>query len=139
MKRAFAGLEISYLVPKFFQRYGTSRIERAMIRPCAKENQQAPIQAKRGNPVTDTFLRLWRDGTDRLAKFLKRVSMIGIHARKVLVNRFGFALGRSHVTRLPYARYSQTQYAKFDQNIDEDDRFAFVTRYCVTYASPSRG
>ncbi len=64
-----------------------------MIRPCAKENQWTSIEAKRRNSITDTFLRLRRDGMDRLPKFLKNTAMIGIHVRKVLINCFGFWIG----------------------------------------------
>ena len=64
-----------------------------MIRLRAKENQRASIEAKRGNSIADTFLAVWRDGTDRFSKFLKSTAMIGIHARKILIDRLGDLLG----------------------------------------------
>ena len=57
-----------------------------MVRPGAKPNKQAPVQTERGNCVTDTFFRVWRDGLDRLPKVLKGVSMIGINTGEVLVD-----------------------------------------------------
>src|SRR5207245_7509586 len=70
-----------------------------MIRPCAKENERTSIEAKRRNSITDTFLRLRRDGMDCLPKFLKSFALIGIRACEVFVNRFGLAIGWSHKCR----------------------------------------
>ena len=64
-----------------------------MIRPRAKENQRASIEAKRGNSITDTFLAVWRDGMDRFPNFLKSIAMIRVHARKILIDRLGASLG----------------------------------------------
>ena len=64
-----------------------------MIRPRAKENQRASIEAKRGNSITDTFLAVWRDGMDRFPNCLKRIAMMRIHARKILIDRLGDLFG----------------------------------------------
>ncbi len=63
-----------------------------MICPCIEPNKQAPIQAKRGDPVADAFFGFWRSGMDRFPNFLKSTAMIVMHARKVPVNRFWFCL-----------------------------------------------
>jgi hypothetical protein len=67
-----------------------------MVRPRGEPNKQALIQTERGNCVTDTFLRVWRDGLDRLPKLLKGVSMIGIHTGEVLVNGLRFSIDWLH-------------------------------------------
>ncbi len=64
-----------------------------MIRPCAEENQRSSIEAKGGNSITDTFLRVWRDGMNRFPNFLKSIAMIRVHARKTLIDRLGASLG----------------------------------------------
>src|SRR4030095_4880314 len=71
---------------KFFQRRGTARIQRAMIRPCAEENQRASVQAESRNSVADTLLNLGRDCADGLAKFLERDPLISAYACEVFIN-----------------------------------------------------
>jgi hypothetical protein len=63
-----------------------------MICPFAESNKQAPIQPKCGDPVADTFFRFRRSGMNPFPKSSKSTAMNGIHARKVLVNCFGFWL-----------------------------------------------
>ena len=70
-----------------------------MLGPGGESNKQAPIQTERGNCVTDTFLRVWCDGLDRLPKLLKGVSMIGIHPGEVLVNGLRFSVDWLHGCR----------------------------------------
>ena len=90
--RAFAGLETFELVLERFHGGGTHWIERAVTRPSAEGNERTPIQTKRGESVADALLRLGRDGADGLAEFLEGGPLIGIHARKIFVNRPGFGL-----------------------------------------------
>jgi hypothetical protein len=90
--RAFAGPEAYELILERFDGGGTHWIKRAVIRPRAEGNEQTPIQTKRGESVADALLRLGRDGADSLAEFLEGGSLIGIHARKIFVDRPGFGL-----------------------------------------------
>src|SRR5204862_2713334 len=64
-----------------------------------KPNKQPPIQTDRGNCLTDTFLRVWRDGLVRLPKLLKGVSMIGVHTGEVFVDGLRFSIDWLHGCR----------------------------------------
>ena len=88
----FGNLKTFQIAPKFFQHRGTSRIERAVIRPCAEENQRTPIQAERRNSIADTLLHFRSDGMDRFADFRQRPPLIRLRGREVLVNRLGLSL-----------------------------------------------
>src|SRR5882762_5718130 len=79
-------LKTFQITPKFFQRRGTARIERAVIGPCAEENQRTPIQAKCRNSIADALFCPRSDRMDSLAKFLEHDSLLGAYACQVFVN-----------------------------------------------------
>src|SRR6267154_529113 len=83
--------------------------------PGGEPNKQAPIQTHGGNCVTDTFLRVWRDGLNRLPNLLKGVSMIGINTGGVLVDGLRFSIAWLHGSRKEsFPAVSSLQFWNFD-------------------------